>query len=87
MASVGTYILSRDRKDAEPDPKTAPAQVLKLFGQRPIALTDLLSQTGWSEDFLRTVVTDLRRREMITGSEDKLTLTDLGLKAQYIVAS
>jgi hypothetical protein len=47
----------------------------------------LLGQTGWPEDFLRTVVTDLKNRNLIEGTDDKLSLTDLGLKAQFIVAA
>ena len=88
MASVGSYILStRDRRGGEPDPKAAPAQCLKLFGPQPLSFGDLLSQTGWPEDFLRAVITDLKSRNLIEGTDDKLSLTDLGLKAQFIVAA
>lgn len=88
MATVGAYILStRDRKGGEPDPKTAPAQALKLVGAQPLSFAGLLSRTGWQEDFLRTVVADLRQRQMIAGTNDMLSLTDLGLKARFIVAA
>lgn len=88
MASIGSYILStQDRIKGEPDPKTAAAQALKLFGQQPRSVGELLSLTGWPEDFLRNTVMDLRSRELVEGTDDKLSLTDLGLKAQSIVAT
>lgn len=88
MSSVGSYVLStRDRQKSEPDPSTAAAQVLKLFGSQPHSISELLSLTGWPESSMKTIVEDLRNRELVEGPDDKLRLTDLGYRAQLIVAT
>lgn len=89
MASIGSYILStRQRTKGEPDPQLAAGQVLKLIGrQQRLSIVDLVSLTGWPQDYVKMVVNDLRQREMVAGSDEALELTGSGFKAQFIVAT
>jgi len=89
MASIGSYILStRQRNKEEPDPQLAAGQVLKLLGQQqPRSIVDLVSVTGWPQDYVKMVVNELRQRELVAGSDEALELTPRGFQAQFIVAT
>jgi hypothetical protein len=90
MASVGSYVLSLNERagGAEIDLKTACARLLKLLGSQPAtSFGALLSATGFPVPLLRGAVDQLKKDDLVTGSDDQLKLTDLGYKAHFIVAT
>lgn len=89
MSSIGSYILStRQRMKGEPDPEIAAGQVLKLIGEKEQrSLVALISVTGWSQEYVKVIVDDLRKHELVTGNDDELQLTGPGFKAQFLAAT
>ena len=96
MAAVGSYIRSLQERTAETDEVNSQAaigQVLKAVGratpsgERSVTLINLISLTGLSEKTVRMAVAYLRDRNLLEGTDDALMLTDLGYKAQFVVAS
>lgn len=90
MASVGSYVLSINERAGEAtiDKKTACARVLKLLGARTSMPHDaLLSETGFPADLLREVLDQLQRDELVVNADGQWTLTELGYKAHFIVAT
>lgn len=89
MAQVGSYVLSlrEGQERRELDPKAEAARILRLFGSQPRTFVELLSASGLPEDFLKNVLDELRSQRLIEGPLERLSLTPLGHKAQYIVAA
>jgi len=90
-SSVGSYVLSgQDRANSsEIDPKIACARVLKFLGKMegPQSVGALLSVTGFSEKVLGDAISLLSKDGLVRIDGDKLSLTDLGFKAQFIVGT
>jgi hypothetical protein len=88
-STIGSYVLSLKEKSASAaaDTQLASARVLKVFGSSTCSFGQLISKTGLPEDLLRSIIEDLRQRQLIEGEDEKLSLTPLGYKAQLIVAT
>lgn len=95
MAAVGSYLRSlQEREETEAfDEKAACALVLKTVGRvtgpdRPaVAFDTLISLTGLPVPAVRTGVNFLIKSGLLTGDDDHLSLTELGYRAQFVVAS
>lgn len=90
MATVGSYVLSINERSGSGsvDIKTACAHVLKLLGgQQGMSFAALLSATGFPEELLREAVRQLQQEELVTGSDERWILTELGYQAHFIVAT
>jgi len=89
MSTIGSYILSTQaRTKEEPNPQIAAGQVLKLIGEKEQrSLVALVSVTGWSQEYVKAIVDDLRKDELVMGTDDDLQLTGSGFKAQFLAAT
>jgi len=89
--TVGSYVLSGQDlvKSSEIDPKIACARILKLLGKMdgPQSGGALLSVTGFPEKVLSDAISLLSKDGLVKVDGDKLSLTDLGFKAQFIVGA
>lgn len=89
MSSVGSYVLSsKERSEGPVDPRAVCARVLKALprSRNPVSFRTLMSETRFPEAALYEAIEQLRRDRMIEGPPDGLSLTDLGYRAQFIVA-
>lgn len=88
MQSVGSY-LSREElsRRAGLDPTSASVIVLKELGPQPKSFAALLSATAIPEAVLRQAIERLRAERLVDGNDGGYVLTDLGYKAQFVVAS
>ena len=91
IGSVGSYVLSeQDRAhSSEIDPKIACARILQLLGKMdgPQSVGTLLSVTGFPEKVLQDAISILSKAGLVKVDDNKLSLTDLGFKAQFIVGA
>ncbi len=95
MAAVGSYLRAlQEREETDDiDEKAAYGQVLKTIGRvagqdRPtVSFNALLVLMGLPVPTVRGAVDFLIASGLLEGSDDHLSLTDLGYRAQFIVAS
>ncbi len=87
--SAGSYVFSlQDRARSQSwNPKTASAEILKLFGKRSLTVNDLRSQTGMPLDLVEQSVTQLVDGGLLKSADNgAYQLTGRGYKAQHLVA-
>jgi DNA-binding IclR family transcriptional regulator len=87
---VGSYALSLGERERlkEADPKTAAGLILRLFRTESVLSYEaLLSRTGLPPAMMDDLVHYLIDNKFLTGERDAYRLTELGYRAQSIVAA
>jgi predicted transcriptional regulator len=90
MAAVGSYIRSMQERPSvnQIDKQIAIGRVLRAVSpEAPVTFGGLISSTGMNEQTVRMAVDYLRKADLIKGTDEGLSVTDLGYRAQLIVAS
>lgn len=85
---VGAYLNSRSESAGgeNVDLNTISALLLKALGRQAMSLDSLRSVMLLPDPVLREAIEELRRGGLIQGDEQRLELTPLGKRAQYVVS-